>query len=85
MRINSRLLLSPSSESGALLRGANLITPTLDLRIWRDEHMGLIWRMAYNDGQGETLVSFPDTAAMGDFIAEQLGLTMIDALDKVLG
>ncbi|MFP4440853.1 MAG: hypothetical protein ACLFVO_26765 [Chloroflexaceae bacterium] len=55
-----------------------LVTPTYDLRIWRDEQLGKIWRVAYNDGEAETVISFPDTAALGDFIAEQLGLNLLD-------
>lgn len=62
--------------------GTNLVTPTLDLRVWQDDRLGKIWRVAYNDGDGETVVSFPDTAAMGDFIAEQLGLNLVDALSE---
>lgn len=49
-----------------------------DLRVWRDDRMGQIWRVAYRDGDGETVVSFPDSAAMGDFIAEQFGLSLED-------
>ncbi len=48
------------------------------LRVWRDNRMGYIWRVAYKDGDGETVVSFPDSAAMGDFIAEQFGLSLED-------
>lgn len=51
----------------------------LNLRIWRDERMGQLWRVAYPDGDGETIVGFPDTAALGDFIAERLGLDLVDA------
>lgn len=62
--------------------GTTLATPTFDLRIWRDEQLGKIWRVAYHDGEAETVVSFPDTAALGDFIAEQLGLNLFDPLTE---
>jgi hypothetical protein len=48
----------------------------LNLRIWRDERLEQLWRLAYDDGGGETIVSFPDTAALSDFIAECLGLDL---------
>jgi hypothetical protein len=50
----------------------------LDLRVWQDEQMGRRWRLAYHDGDAETVVTFPDTAALGDFIAERLGLNLLD-------
>jgi hypothetical protein len=62
--------------------GTTLVTPTYDLRIWRDEQLGKIWRVAYNDGEAQTVISFPDTAALGDFIAEQLGLNLLDTLGE---
>ncbi len=52
----------------------------LNIRIWQDERLGRLWRVAYPDGDSETVVSFPDTAALGDFIAERLGLDLVDAL-----
>lgn len=54
------------------------VTQLMDLRIWRDDRMGQLWRVAYNEGHGETVVSFPDTAALSDFIAERLGLELLD-------
>jgi hypothetical protein len=53
---------------------------TLDLRVWQDERTGQLWRLAYRDGDDETVVAFPDSAALGDFIAERLGITMVDGL-----
>jgi hypothetical protein len=50
----------------------------LDLRVWQDERMGQRWRLAYHDGDAETVVTFPDSAALGDFIAERLGLNLLD-------
>ncbi|NNJ09042.1 hypothetical protein EKD04_001730 [Chloroflexales bacterium ZM16-3] len=50
----------------------------LDLRVWQDERMGRLWRLAYRDGDEETVITFPDSAALGDFIAERLGLNLID-------
>ncbi|NTW00892.1 MAG: hypothetical protein HGA19_06210 [Oscillochloris sp.] len=50
----------------------------LDLRVWQDEQMGQRWRLAYRDGDEEMVVAFPDSAALGDFIAEQLGLNLLD-------
>lgn len=58
--------------------GMHLTTSALNLRVWRDDHLGQMWRVAYNDGDGEMIVSFPDTAAMGDFIFEQLGINLED-------
>ncbi|MCU0491463.1 MAG: hypothetical protein MUD01_07745 [Chloroflexaceae bacterium] len=54
----------------------------LNMRVWQDERLGRLWRMSYDDGDGETVVTFPDTAAMGDFIAERLGLTLEDELQE---
>lgn len=51
----------------------------LDLRVWQDERLGQLWRLAYHDGDDETIISFPDSAALGDFIAERLGLTLVDS------
>lgn len=48
------------------------------LRVWRDERLGRLWRAAYREGDEETVVSFPDAAALGDFIAEHFGLTLFD-------
>lgn len=45
-----------------------------DIRVWQDDRLGQLWRVAYRDGDNEMVVTFPDTAAMGDFIAERLGL-----------
>jgi hypothetical protein len=50
----------------------------LDLRVWRDERLGQLWRVAYNEGDGEMTIGFPDTAALGDFLMERLGLTILD-------
>lgn len=53
---------------------ANLL---VNLRVWRDEHLEKLWRVSYNEGEGETLVSFPDTAALSDFLVERLGLGLV--------
>jgi len=58
--------------------GTQLATATIALRVWQEERLGHIWRCAYDDGNGEIVVSFPTTAAMGDFIAEQVGLGLLD-------
>lgn len=50
----------------------------LDLRVWQDARMGQCWRIAYRDGDAETVVTFPDSAALGDFIADRLGLNLLD-------
>lgn len=57
----------------------------LNVRVWQDERMNQFWRVAYNDGDGEVIVSFPDTAALGDFLAERLGLNLIDAWQSQRG
>lgn len=50
----------------------------LDLRVWRDERLNQAWRAAYREGDTELVVTFPDTEALGDFIAERLGLTLLE-------
>jgi hypothetical protein len=48
-----------------------------DLRIWRDEQLGQLWRVAYPEGDdGEIIVAFPDTAALSDFLSEHFGLAL---------
>ncbi len=54
------------------------LTIRTELRVWQDERFGQIWRVAYHDGDEEKVVSFPDTEALGDFIAEQFGLTLLE-------
>lgn len=49
-----------------------------DIRVWQDESMGKLWRVAYRDGDSEEVIAFPDAEAMGDFIAERLGLNLIE-------
>jgi hypothetical protein len=58
--------------------GTQFATSTIALRVWQEERMGYVWRCAFNEGSGEVVVSFPDTAAMGDFIAEQVGLGLLE-------
>jgi hypothetical protein len=52
-----------------------------EFRVWQDERFGQLWRVAYRDGDDETVVSFPDTEALGDFIAEQFGLDLLELND----
>ncbi|NJK80626.1 MAG: hypothetical protein HC876_10130 [Chloroflexaceae bacterium] len=52
-------------------------TALFDLRVWRDERLGQLWRVSYNEGDGPTLVTFPDVKALGDFLSERLGLKLI--------
>jgi hypothetical protein len=40
--------------------------------------------VAYREGDEETVVSFPDTEALGDFIAERFGLTLLDQPEPAL-
>lgn len=58
--------------------GTQFATATVAIRVWQEERLGRIWRCAFDDGYGEVVVSFPNTAAMGDFIAEQIGLKLLD-------
>ncbi len=53
-------------------------TRLTNLRVWRDDRLNELWRVAYNEGEGEMLVSFPDTQALGDFLVERLGLGLLD-------
>jgi hypothetical protein len=57
------------------------ITLKAELRVWQDERFGQLWRVAYRDGDDETVVSFPDAEALGDFIAEQFGLDLLENLE----
>jgi hypothetical protein len=54
------------------------LTLSADLRVWQDERFGEIWRVAYRDGDEERVVSFPDSEALGDFIAEQFGVGLLE-------
>jgi len=53
-------------------------TQLVNLRIWRDDQVNELWRVSYDEGDGDVLVAFPDTAALGDFLAERLGLNLND-------
>ncbi|MFQ3662634.1 MAG: hypothetical protein SNJ69_09610 [Chloroflexaceae bacterium] len=61
-----------------------VVTLTAELRVWQDERLGRRWRVAYREGDEETVVSFPDTEALGDFIAERFGLTLLDHSEPAL-
>lgn len=54
------------------------LTLRAEFRVWQDERFGKLWRVAYRDGDEETVVSFPDAEALGDFIAEQFGLDLLE-------
>lgn len=54
------------------------LTLTAHFRVWQDERFGQLWRVAYRDGDEERVVSFPDSEALGDFIAETFGVTILD-------
>ncbi len=56
----------------------NALTALSDLRVWRDERLGQLWRVAYNEGDYATYVAFPDAAALNDFLQETLGLHLLD-------
>lgn len=58
--------------------GERTLTLKADLRVWQDERFGQLWRVAYRDGDEEMIVSFPDSEALGDFIAEQFGVDLLD-------
>lgn len=55
------------------------LTLTAHFRVWQDERFGRLWRVAYRDGDEERVVSFPDSEALGDFIAEIFGVKILDA------
>ncbi|RRR74415.1 MAG: hypothetical protein EI684_07135 [Candidatus Viridilinea halotolerans] len=48
-----------------------------EVRVWQDERLGKIWRIAYRQGDEVMVVSFPDVAALDDFIDEQFGLDLL--------
>lgn len=50
-------------------------------RVWQDERFGQLWRVAYRDGDEETVVSFPDSEALGDFIAETFGVDLEESIE----
>ncbi|MFV9506013.1 MAG: hypothetical protein AB4911_15785 [Oscillochloridaceae bacterium umkhey_bin13] len=52
-----------------------------DIRVWQDERLGQLWRVAYRDGDDELVVSFPDSEALSDFLAERLGLTLLETFE----
>jgi hypothetical protein len=57
-------------------------TQHTNLRIWKDSSMNGAWRCSYRDGDSTIVVSFPDLKALGDFIADELGLSVIGALAR---
>ena len=58
--------------------GERALTLKAELRVWQDERFDQLWRVAYRDGDEEMVVSFPDSQALGDFIAEQFGVGMLE-------
>ncbi len=58
------------------------LTLKAKLRIWKDERLGRLWRVAYHDGDEERVVSFPDSEALSDFIVEQFGIRLVDNFSK---
>lgn len=52
------------------------------VRIWQDERLGRLWRLALRDGEEEHVIGFPDVAALGDFLAERLGLNLIETFGQ---
>jgi hypothetical protein len=55
------------------------------VRIWQDERLGRLWRLALRDGDEEQVIGFPDLAALGDFLAEQLGLNLVESFGRHSG
>jgi hypothetical protein len=52
------------------------------VRIWQDERLGRLWRVALRDGEDEQVIGFPDIAALGDFLAERLGLNLMETFGQ---
>lgn len=52
------------------------------VRIWQDERLGRLWRLALRDGEEEQVIGFPDLAALGDFLAERLGLNLVESFGQ---
>ena len=52
------------------------------VRIWQDERLGRLWRLALRDGEDEQVIGFPDIAALGDFLAERLGLNLVETFGQ---
>jgi hypothetical protein len=55
------------------------------VRIWQDERLGRLWRLALRDGEEEQVIGFPDLAALGDFLAERLGLNLVESFGRHSG
>jgi hypothetical protein len=55
------------------------------VRIWQDERLGRLWRLAVRDGEEEQVIGFPDIAALGDFLAERLGLNLVETFGQRSG
>ncbi|NJN19865.1 MAG: hypothetical protein HC822_28330 [Oscillochloris sp.] len=60
------------------------VTLRPNVRVWQDERLGQLWRVAYQDGDMEQVISFPDAQALGDFLAEQFGLNLNETFDHFL-
>lgn len=52
------------------------------VRIWQDERLGRLWRLALRDGEEEQVIGFPDLAALGDFLADRLGLNLVETFGQ---
>ncbi|WP_129670765.1 hypothetical protein [Candidatus Chloroploca sp. Khr17] len=61
-----------------------MLTLRTEFRVWQDERFGCIWRLAYRDGADETVVSFPDIEALGDFLNEQFGLDLLETHENMV-
>lgn len=59
-----------------------MVRQNLNLQIWQDNKLNGVWRCSYFDGDNTVVVSFPDLNALGDFIADELGLSVIGALAR---
>lgn len=56
----------------------------LHLRVWRDSQISRLWWLAYRESDHEIVISFPDSAALGDFIAERIGLKLFDTKPRIV-
>ncbi len=58
-----------------------VLAPLRSLRIWREQRLARRWCVSYDEGDGTTMVAFPDMAALSTFLNEKLGLLLDDDHD----